>query len=189
MQLSLQKFSALRATILLWGLFAALAATVAAQDGPVNPRRGIPTFQQMTRNSGYIFAGTVTSVSRIEPNEQNNIGTMKITFHVENALRGVRNGQTLVIREWAGLWESGEHYRVGERVALFLFRPGKLGLTSPVGGQLGRFEVDSYGHILLNREHAAAVSADPVLAGSWRGRSQITWKELSNKIRGEPQEY
>ena len=47
---------------------------------------------------------------------------------------------------------------------LFLFTPGKLGLTSPVGRELGTFQLDPYGHVLLNPEHVAAISADPVLA-------------------------
>ena len=192
MLLSLQKFSVLNIAILLPALCAALAVTVAAQNRPVVPRLGVPTFQHLTRNSGYIFSGTVKSVSMLEPDSLNSVGSIKITFHVENAVRGVRKGQMLVVREWAGLWESGgesgEHYRVGERVALFLFRPGKLGLTSPVGGALGRFEVDPYGHVLLNRGHVAAISADPVLADRWHGRSRLTWKELSNGIRRESQE-
>ena len=131
----------------------------------------------------------VTSVSTVESGSQNGGGAMKIVFHVEHAFRGVRTGQTLVIHEWAGLWESGERYRVGERVMLFLFSPGKLGLTSPVGRELGRFQLDPYGHVLLNRAHVAAISADPVLAGRWQGRTQISWKEFSRGIRGEIQEY
>ena len=72
---------------------------------------------------------------------------------------------------------------------LFLFTPGKLGLTSPVGLELGRFQLGPYGRILLNKEHVAAISADPALAGRWQGKTQISWKEFSRGIRGEIQEY
>jgi hypothetical protein len=41
-------------------------------------------------------------------------------------------GQVLTVHEWAGLWSSGKRYCVGERVFLFLYPPGKLGLTSVV---------------------------------------------------------
>jgi hypothetical protein len=51
-----------------------------------------------------------------------------------------------------GLWESGERYQNGEHVLLFLYPPSKIGLTSPVGGKLGRFQMDNTGHVLLNRE-------------------------------------
>ncbi|MFI5070455.1 MAG: hypothetical protein ACHP8A_06155 [Terriglobales bacterium] len=189
MHFSLQKFSALRAAMIGPVLCAALTSVLAAQNRPIVGRIGLPIFQKLTRNSGYIFAGTVISISKVESTPQGNVGTVKIVFHVEHAFRGVRPGQTLAIREWSGLWESGERYRVGERVMLFLFTPGKLGLTSPVGRELGRFQVDPYGYVLLNREHLTAISADPVLAGRWQGKTQISWKEFSRGIRGEIQDY
>jgi hypothetical protein len=188
MYLLFSKFLTQRTVLLICVLFGAFTVKIPAQRQPVVPRYGVPSFSQLDRNSGFIFVGTVTSVGRGGATSLNGVGTVRITFHVENALRGVRRGQTLVIREWAGLWESGEQYRVGERVALFLFRPGKLGLTSPVGGKLGRFRVDSYGRVVLNQEHVAAISADPVLATPWRGRSRMTWKELSNGIRRDSAE-
>ena len=189
MHFALPKFSALRAAIFLSALGAALTPAPAAQNRPIAGRIGVPIFQKLNRNSGYIFSGTVTSISMVESRSNNGVGAMKIMFHVEHAFRGVHAGQTLEIREWAGLWESGERYRVGERVMLFLFAPGKLGLTSPVGHELGRFQLDPYGHVLLNRAHVAAISADPALAGRWQGRTQISWKEFSRGIRGEIQEY
>jgi hypothetical protein len=178
-----------RTKLLVPALLFVLALAVVAQRQPVAPHYDVPTLVQLNRNSGYIFVGTVKSVTRVEPTSPGGVGTVLITFHVENAVRGVHDGQTLVIREWAGRWESGEHYRVGERTMLFLFPPGKLGLTSPVGGELGKFRIDSYGHVLLNREQVAAVSANPVLAAPWQGRSRMTWRELSNGIRLASQEW
>ncbi len=182
------KYLALRTNLLVSASLFVLALAVAAQRQPVPARYGVPTLVQLNRNSGYIFVGTVKSVIRVEPTSQSGVATVRITFHVENALRGVRQGQTLVIREWAGRWESGEHYRVGQRTMLFLFPPGKLGLTSPVGGELGKFRLDSYGNVLLNREQVAAVAANPVLAVPLQGRSRMTWRELSNGIRRASQE-
>jgi len=114
----------------------------------------------MTRESGYIFAGTVTAVERVA--YSNRVPTMKITFHVNQAIRGTTNGQTLVIHEWAGLGESGETYRRGNRVLLFLYRPSKLGLTSPVGGSQGRFKLDSNGMVILQQERMVSLFADPI---------------------------
>jgi hypothetical protein len=164
----------------------ALTLSVAAQRQPVAPRYGVPTLVQLNRNSGYIFVGTVKSVTRVEPTSPTGVAAIRITFHVENALRGVKQGQTLVIREWAGRWESGERYRVGERIMLFLFPPGKLGLTSPVGGELGKFRLDEYGHVLLNRVQVATVAATPALAVP--GQSRMTWRQLSNGVRRASQE-
>ena len=67
-------------------------------------------------------------------------------------MRGTRAGEILSIREWAGLWNSGDRYRPGERFLLFLYSPSRLGLTSPVGGQSGRFAVDSGGSVILDTD-------------------------------------
>jgi len=82
---------------------------------------------------------------------------VQVTFQVEQAIRGVRVGQTLSIREWTGLWSSGERYHLGERLMLFLYAPSKIGLTSPVGGPAGRFTVDKEGRVQLSRLQAQAV--------------------------------
>ena len=113
--------------------------------GPVLPAAHSPT-----QNAGYIFSGTVKAVERVHPANAASVPVMQITFQVESGIRGVRNGQTLTIREWAGLWDAGERYRAGERVMLFLYPPSKLGLTSPVGGSRGRFVVGTNGRIILS---------------------------------------
>jgi len=106
-------------------------------------KTSVPSVVQITRRSGYIFAGTVLTVERTAGD------SVKITFHIDRGIRGVRTGANLTIREWSGLWSVGERYRQGQRVMLFLYKPSKLGLTSPVGGSLGRMEVDPRGKIIL----------------------------------------
>lgn len=70
-------------------------------------------------------------------------------------------GKTLTINEWAGLWQSGERYRVGEQVLLFLYPPSKLGLTSPVGGGMGRFSVNRGGELVLKPTQGSMRTANP----------------------------
>jgi hypothetical protein len=84
------------------------------------------SLHQMARDSGYIFAGKVMRIERLAGNLTADVPTVRVTFLVEQGIRGVRTGQTLVIREWVGLWEQGECYRLGERVLLFLYRPSQL---------------------------------------------------------------
>ena len=186
MRLPSRLFSAPRTFVcglpLLLLLLLFLTVSVMAQARGVNAHYGARPLSLLGRSSGYIFVGTVMGIAMTQADSQNAVGFVQITFHVENALRGVRNGQTLMVREWAGLWESGEQYRVGERVMLYLFRPGKLGLTSPVGGALGRFRIDPYGHVLLNRGQMAAVAGDPVLSGRLQGKNRVTWQEFSRGI-------
>jgi hypothetical protein len=86
-----------------------------------------------------------------------------VTFQVEHALRGTTTGQNLTIHEWAGLWNTKERYRVGERVLLFLYPPSKLGLTSPVAGPMGRFAIDPQGRIKTNVQNISVLASDPVI--------------------------
>lgn len=104
-----------------------------------------PPWQRIARDSGMVFSGVVAQVHR----SANPTGITQITFRVESAMRGVRRGQVVTIREWSGLWNSGERYVTGERVLLFLYPKSKLGLTSPVGGKLGRYTVDPAGRVLI----------------------------------------
>lgn len=119
----------------------------------------ISGLRRLTQNSGYIFDGTVLSVERVEA-DAGSVDLVQITFRVEQGIRGVRNGQVVTIREWGGLWNSGQRYRSGERLLLFLYKPSKLGLTSPVDGPLGRIAVDSGGNAIFDRIHLAARYAD-----------------------------
>ena len=138
------------------------------------------TLRQMTAASGYIFAGTVTDVRRMPVSHPNEVETISITIRVDEAVRGVRNGQTLAIREWAGLWNAGERYRPGERVVLMLYPPSVLGLTSPVGGAMGRFAVDSEGNVVTSLQPLAN---DPV-AGPWlRGRKRVSGHDFTRLLR------
>ena len=109
-----------------------------------------PAARQITRASGMIFSGVVVEVRRFEGTP----GPTQITFRVENAMRGVRRGQIVRVREWGGLWNSGERYTRGERVLLFLYPNSRLGLTSPVGGRSGRYAVDSVGRVLVRNPWA-----------------------------------
>jgi len=129
----------------------AVASVFAVQPRPTGERDPLlpaPKAHLFMRSSGFIFAGTVKAVRKIAPQRRGEVATVEVSFHVDHAIRGVRSGQTLTVREWAGLWETGERYRPGERVLLFLYPPSKLGLTSPVGGPLGRFKLDDAGRVL-----------------------------------------
>jgi hypothetical protein len=147
----------------------------------------LPHARPLTRSSGYIFAGTVKSVEWAAP-KRKGVATVLINFHVDQAMRGVRTGQMLAIREWAGLWESGESYRPGERVLLFLYPPSKLGLTSPVGGPMGRFRIDPTGGVVLNPGRIGARSRHPDMAARLQGRTRIDPRDLVRFFRFDEEE-
>lgn len=104
-----------------------------------------PTLRRMIHDSARIFAGTVTGVERLQAGP--GIPTTRVTFRIDEAIRGVRKGQTIEITEWGGLWQAGERYRAGERVILFLHPESRLGLTSPVSGVMGRWSVQRDGKV------------------------------------------
>src|ERR671931_152325 len=74
------------------------------------------TFHQMARTAATIFAGRILSIHPVRAASTAAIASVEITVQVEQGIRGARTGQTLIFREWAGLWEAGERYRVGERL-------------------------------------------------------------------------
>jgi len=139
------------------------AIPCSAEEMP-NPQRPpvIPHLPQLANKSGYIFSGTVKSVDRITPTSANSVPVMQITFQVEHGYAGVHSGRDLVIREYAGLWQSGERYHPGQRVMLFLYPPSKLGLTSPVGGARGRYLLDPRGRIIINPPRSPGSSRSPI---------------------------
>ena len=136
-------------------------------------------FPLIARAAGTIFFGTVIAVARRPAARGQSLETVAITFHIQNAIRGATPGQDLTISQWIGLWSGGQRYRVGERVLLFLYPPSKLGLTSSVGGEMGRFPIDLWGRVLLSTQHLSAFRADPVLGG----KSRVTLSDFAMAIR------
>jgi hypothetical protein len=146
----------------------AIAQSLPANSSPAD----VTGLRLLTAKSGYIFDGTVLTVEPIAGAEPGSVGAVQISFRVEQAIRGVQTGQVLTIREWAGLWDAGDRYRPGERLLLFLYRPSKLGFTSPVGGPLGRFSIDSRGNVIVENARLADLLGVPS-SGAQVGRAAI----------------
>jgi hypothetical protein len=145
---------------------------------PIHPpaQNGFP---QLARSAGMIFWGTVSRIERRPAVHGQSLETVAITFHIENALRGATRGRDITISQWAGVWSSGQRYRLGERVLLFLYPRSKLGLTSVVAGSLGRFEVDSWNRVVLSARHSSLFQADPILGG----KSRVPFSDFALAVR------
>ena len=152
-------------------------------EDPTSPV--IPNLHMLSRSSGYIFSGTVIKVESIAPRRRNAVAVMRISFRIGGAIRGVRRGQILTIREWAGLWQTGERYRPGERVVLFLYSPSKLGLTSPVGGVTGRLRINPDGRIVVPRTAGSRSPRDPTRLP---GTDLLTVRELARALQRDHEE-
>ena len=125
------------------------------------------------RPAGFIFAGTVRAIQYEPVTASGQVPTVRITFQINEGIRGARTGSDLTIREWAGLWNAGERYHVGERVVLFLYPVSELGLTSPVGASLGRFAVDHSGKLIMDDRQAGMVRAHEPGAPIIQGRIRL----------------
>jgi len=131
---------------------------------------GLSGFPPLARAAGMIFAGTVKKIDRRAATPGRPVETVAVTFHIENSIRGARAGGNLTINQWIGLWSSGQRYAIGEHVLLFLYPRSRLGLTSCVGGRLGRFPIDAGGRVMLSGEQLTAFQKDSVLGGKSRAR-------------------
>jgi hypothetical protein len=161
-----------------------LSSIAAAQQSPQQSDQGIaarvlgPRWQQLSRRAGMIFAGTVLSAATPDATNQTvspdhaaagATPSIELIFRVDEPIAGVERGQILTIHEWTGAWSMHRPMNRGQRILIFLYRPSRLGLTSPVGGALGQIALDSSGQ---------SVSADPV------GRAaSVTVLELERAIR------
>jgi hypothetical protein len=151
-----------------------------AQNHPTSSPRTPISIAELKRRAGSIFVGTVSAVRPLRERSSGRVVTVQIQFHVEQGIRGVRNGQIFRMREWAGLWSQGERYRVGQRMVLFLYAPSALGLTSPVNGSAGRFDVDRNGFIVSSLLSPVTLD-NPVRAGA--KKSPVKLREFSRSIR------
>ena len=167
--------------------FACVTLAFSAQAQIIPERTSFSTnLRVASRAAGTIFRGTVLSVERRAALRPNQLETIEIAFHVDEGLKGVKTGSTFHIREWVGLWDSRDRYRVGERVALFLYPPSCLGLTSPVGGDAGRYPLDDKGRIILDPSSgrtAPSLASNPVVGRILAPPTRLTHQEFRQAVR------
>ncbi len=165
--------------------FVCLASLSAAQlaDQVVAARVLGPHWKQLSRSAGMVFSGTVIGVETQPAGKDRPVPLILTKFRVDRAFAGVRPGQVLTIREWAGAWSTHRAMHSGQRMLIFLYPPSRLGLTSPVGGPLGQVTLDSRGEIA----HAVALAINPRNARSpmrvAATQPIITLRQLERAIR------
>jgi hypothetical protein len=139
-------------TLALLGVLCLGSVVAAGQsaDRSVAERVLGPRWKQMARGAGMVFSGTVLAVIS-SPAQDSAVSTVELKFKVDRAIAGVRAGQVLTVREWAGAWSMHRPMRVGDRVLLLLYPPSKLGLTSPVNGPFGQVALDRAGKSPLSQ--------------------------------------
>ena len=126
---------------------ALLGESVRAQSRPVN-------LERLVNDSGIIFSGTVVAVVTGEKDPGMNLYTTYYTFAVHEALFGVE-ADSMTIKQYGGESDGKSFYppgvprfERGETVVAFFYPPSKIGMTSAVAKDQGKFlvrEVDSSG--------------------------------------------
>ncbi len=141
--------------------------------------------RQAARKAGFIFSGTVLSVQQL-PSGPGGVNRVRITFSVHEAVRGVRQGKTFTVDQWANLWANqASQFRPGDRVFVLLYPRSKLGLTSVVAGGLGRYNLDSKWRVVGTNQKPGIVAERPLrpIVSRPRPRGSAQSHELSNIIR------
>jgi len=150
---------------------------------PARRPRPVSPWLLVNRHAGLAFEGTVLHVGREPLRNSRSLPTVKISFRVQRAIRGVHDGQVLTIHEWAGLWSAGERYWPGERLVLFLYPPSRLGLTSPVSEVAGRFSVSAEGKVRLSKLQEAWFESQEI--PGWPVREAVPVEEFLQQVRQE----
>jgi hypothetical protein len=164
-----------------------------------------PQWKQLSRRAGMIFAGTVltaappTAMRRSETTEASDRVSpgpppaIQLSFRVDEAIAGVEPGQILTIHEWAGAWSRQRPMHKGQHILIFLYKPSRLGFTSPVGGSQGQVALDQTGKTLAEPGRkpaapAASRNTSSALSHVSVGSGSVSVVQLERAIRSAREE-
>jgi hypothetical protein len=139
----------------LLGLAVVLAMAFAAQARGQFLYRQV-ALPELSQRAPIIVQGRVVEARYEGHPDYPNLSTVLVTLQVERTLRGGA-AEHLSFREFlpglqARMGKRG--YLVGQRLLLFLAGPSRYGLSSPIGGEQGRFHIwrDQRGNELVENE-------------------------------------
>jgi len=122
-----------------WAVLILLFTLSATGQGPLSRQLSL---NEITQNAGTIVHGQVIA-TRVEPHPQYpNVKTLNVTLRVIDPIYGGLGKQVtyrLFLPPRFGPPQSD--YRLGQELVLFMHGESQYGLTSPVGGEQGRFRV------------------------------------------------
>ncbi len=127
--------SLLAAMLMILGLFIAAKAQAAL---PVN-------IEDMVKASEKIVVGEVVKVKQGHHPQYTNVSVTYITVKVAKALKGKPN-QEFTFMQYGGKEEviaDMPQYKEKEEVLLFLYPESRVGFTSPVGLEQGKFHIEN----------------------------------------------
>ena len=164
-------------------IFACPGAMLAAQSS-VPTTALMAELTSLSAQAATVFVGQIVSI-------QHRGSVVEMTFRVEQRVRGAA-AQTVVLREWAGLWAPGvSRYTVGQRALAFLHGASGAGLNTPVHGAEGLVPVVVQGadqpELLDIRRVAASVVRAPGTALPTGDDAALELADVLNVIAGNAQ--
>ena len=69
---------------------------------PATTQNGAIMSQQMVSMAGLIFSGRVVAIEPVR-SPAGTVVSMRVSMHLEQAIRGVKAGDTIAVNEWSGL--------------------------------------------------------------------------------------
>ncbi|MGD0922574.1 MAG: hypothetical protein ABSA70_12540 [Terriglobia bacterium] len=137
----------------LAALLSLLALAAPAHAQPLYRQVGLP---ELAQRAPIIVQGRVVEARYEGHPDYPHLSTVLVTLQVERMLRGPA-GERLSFREFllgpqARMGKRG--YVAGQRLLLFLVEPSRYGLSSPIGGEQGRFHIlqDQRGNDLVEND-------------------------------------
>lgn len=143
-----------------WGTWPWLAVAVGLLAGVVPAQAQFlyrrVNLANLVQGADIIVQGRVTEVRYEGLPGYPHISTARVTLEVERMLRGPA-GKQYTFREFllpANRARGKRGYAVGQRLLLFLPEPSQYGLSSPLGGEQGRFRIqpDQRGNVVVANE-------------------------------------
>ena len=170
-------------------LWPALVLVMSAAAAPAHAQFlyrqiGLP---ELAERAPIIVQGRVVEARYEGHPDYPNVSTVLVTLQVERMLRGPA-GERLSFREFlpglqARMGKRG--YLVGQRLLLFLAEPSRYGLSSPLGGEQGRFRIgrDQRGNEIVENDLGNAglfrnLARDAARAGVSLSPSQLRLAEV-----------
>ena len=152
--------------------------------------------EEMASRSAVIFTGTVTAVRKDSDRDLRGnaaASLVEVDFVVDHGVRGVVDGATYAMREWAGLWRDSPRFTPGQRVLALLHGPGPSGLSSPVDGLDGVIPIkatnSSSGNSLTAlTSNAAVVSQEDTVDMRWLQAKTLRSQAVSDMPVATPGE-
>lgn len=151
-----------RGTLPRWPLcLAALIGMIssAAAAGAESMYRQV-TLPELAQRAAIVVQGRVVEARYEGHPDYPNVSTVLVTLQVERMVRGPADGQ-FTFRQYlpgARAKLGKPDYMVGQRLLLFLPQPSRYDLSSPLGGDQGRFQVwrDARGNELVQNARGNA---------------------------------